>query len=134
MSKAKKKLFESDEFISKELNNFRRKIYNDSQELIKKIIEKNSPVQIGEDVEIIKHPGDTEKFRVTTIKLMAIDSWGEPGSRLSFYYEGIPLSQKGEPMKNRRPKWFSSFWKDGKEYRAPSCLRLEIVPARMVKE
>jgi len=118
------------EFENDELSEYKSKIWHESKELIEKIIKEQSPIQVGEDVEIVSYrDSDFVKMRVTTVKLMAIDSWGEPGRSLSFYYEGVRLSKKGEPMKGRNPERFSSFRKDGKEYSSPSYFRVEIAPA-----
>ena len=119
-------------FLSDELHDYLRKIRNESKELIDKIIKENSVIQLGENVEVVPYFKEKTKIvRVTTIKLMAISLWGEPGERLSFYYEGVPLSKSGEPMKNRKPEWFGTFIKDGKKYHCPSYLKVKIIPAKM---
>lgn len=121
-------------FEDESFSDYLRKIKNDSFKLIEKIIKKHSVIQVGENVEVIMYNSDNIKMRVTTVKLMAINSWGGAGTELSFYYEGIPLSKNGKPMKNRNPQWFGTFIKDGKKYHCPSYLRVEIIPAIMYKK
>lgn len=118
-------------FVSEELTKFKNEIRNKSIKLIDKIIKEKSVIQIGEDVEIIQYNKYNKILRVTTIKLMAISSWGEPGEKLSFYYEGRPLSKNGELIKNRKPEWFGTFIKNGIKYHCPSYLRVTIVPAKI---
>ena len=118
------------EFKSKELTVFQDKIEKESLNLINKIIKEYCPISVGEKIKTLW--GEVEEWMVvTTIDLMAINSWGCHGERLSFKYEGIPLKKNRVPMKNRKPKWFGSFEKKGKIYNTPSYLRLTIVPAKM---
>ena len=118
------------EFKSKELSDFKEKIEKESVALIDKIIKENCPISVGEKVKAI-YGDTTERLIVSEINLMAVDSWGWHGERLSFKYKGIPLKKNGEPMKNRKPIWFGCFEKDGKIYHTPSYLRLSVIPARM---
>ena len=118
------------EFKSRELSSFEGKIEKESADLIAKIIKQDCPIVVGEKVKTLW--GDVEEWMVVTkISLMAINSWGEHGDRLSFQYEGIPLKKNRVPMKNRNPKWFGCFEKKGKIYDTPSYSRLIIVPAKM---
>lgn len=119
------------EFNNDVLQSFMRKIREESLTLIDNIIKKYSPIQIGEDAETTDYKKDSLILRVTKIELYAIDSWGGPGERLSFVYQGIPLKKNGEPMKQRRPIWFSSFIKNGKKYYMPSYNRFLIAEAKM---
>jgi hypothetical protein len=118
------------EFKSKELSVFDTKIDKESCDLINRIIKEHCPISVGEKIKILWGHID-EWMIVTKISLMAIDSWNQPGERLSFQYEGIPLKKNGESMKNRKPKWFGSFEKNGKVYNTPSYSRLAIIPAKM---
>uniref|UniRef100_A0A6M3J360 Uncharacterized protein n=1 Tax=viral metagenome TaxID=1070528 RepID=A0A6M3J360_9ZZZZ len=118
-------------FFSNELQRYQYKIHLDSVKIIDNIIKKFSPIQVDENVETIDYGKEPEMLRVTKIELMAVDSWGAPGQKLSFRYEGMPLSKTGKPMKNRKPKWFGAFRKDGKYYDCPSYNRIKIVPAKM---
>jgi len=119
------------EFECKELENFQKKIHNDSVELINWIIKKYSPVQIGDIIEITEWDKSFKKLEITDINLHAINSYGHAGDRLSFDYAGLPLNKDGQVMKNRRRKYFGFFIKDGKQYHMPSYMRVEIKPARM---
>ena len=117
-------------FTSTELQEYMYKIRDESKGLIEKIIKEKSVIQVGEDVEVC-YAGKNKFVRVAIIKLMATSSWGYPGESLSFYYEGVPLSKNGEPMKNRKPEWFGTFFKNGKKYHCPSHLRVKIITAQM---
>lgn len=118
------------EFKNKELTEFQDKIDKESCDLINKIIKEYCPISVDEKIKTLW--GEVEEWMVVTnISLMAIDSWNQPGERLSFQYEGIPLKKNGESMKNRKPKWFGSFEKNGKVYNTPSYSRLAIIPAKM---
>lgn len=122
------------EFKSKELTVFQNKIEKESLNLINKIIKEYCPIFVGEKVKTFtfsSNGDEIEWLKVSKISLMAIDLWNYPGERLSFKYEGLLLKKNGEPMKNRKPVWFSCFEKDGKIYNTPSYLRLTIIPARM---
>jgi len=123
-------IFNNIEFIHEGLRVYMLKISEESDSLIKKIIEEYSPAQTGDDV-VVSVLGQPQSLRVTEVNLEAVDSCGWPGGRLSFSYKGIPLTKKGEPMKNRKQVLFSHFMKDGKKYSMPSYYRVQIVPARM---
>jgi hypothetical protein len=118
------------EFNNGALQSFMRKISKESLALIDNIIEKYSPIQIGEDVETVTYNG-TQTLRVTKIELYVIDSWGGPGERLSFVYQGIPLKKNGKPMKQRKPIQFSVFIKNNEKYWMPSYNRFLITEAKM---
>ncbi len=118
------------EFESKELQDFMKNIAESSCKLIDEIIKENSPIQIGEDVRTIQYAGNIEILRVTKITLWAIDSWGNPGKKLSFEYEGLPLRKNGEPMKHRNPVWFDAFEKKDKKYYMPSYNRIKVKSAK----
>ena len=118
------------EFKNKELTEFQDKIDKESCDLINKIIKEHCPISVGEKVKTSWGYVD-EWMVVTKISLMAIDSWSYPGERLSFRYEGILLKKNRVPMKNRKPKWFGSFKKNGKTYNTPSYLRFAIISAKM---
>ena len=121
------------EFKSKELTTFQDKIEKESTDLIAEIIKEHCPISVGEKIKTLW--GEVEEWMVVTkISLMAINSWGEYGDRLSFEYEGIPLKKNRVPMKNRKPKWFSCFEKTGKIHGTPSYLRLAVVPANMYEK
>lgn len=118
------------EFKSKELAAFKERIDKESHVLINNIIEKHCPIFVGEKVKTLW--GEVEEWMVVTkISLMAINSCGYHGGKLSFEYEGIPLKKNRVPMKNRKPKWFGCFEKNGKIYHTPSYSRLAVVPANM---
>lgn len=124
--------YEQYEFESSEYSEYKSKIWNESNKLIKKIIKEHSVIQVGDDVEIV----DFQKnkiLRVVTIKLMAVSSWGEAGEKLSFYYEGVPVAKNGKPIKNRKPIWFGTFIKNDKKYHCPSYRRVEITSAKIYK-
>lgn len=120
------------EFTSSQLSAYMDKIRKESQCLIDELIVKYSPIQKNEDVETVRF-GELQVLRVTKITLLAVDSFGHPGEKLSFSYEGLPLTKKGDPMKNRNPIWFSAFRKEGKKYHMPSYFRVGIKTARMYK-
>lgn len=118
------------EFKSKELTVFQDKIEKESLNLINKIIKEYCSISVGEKIKTLR--GEVEEWMVVTnISLMAVDSWGWHWEKLSFEYEGIPLKKNRVPMKNRKPKWFGCFEKDGKIYHTPSYSRLSVVPANM---
>lgn len=119
------------EFVSAELSRFQAKIDKDSTALIAKIIKAHSPIQIGECVDSFECGVYKQVLQVSKIKLCAVKSWGFPGDKLSFAYEGLPLKKDGSVMKNRKPIRFSAFRKDGKKYHMPSYNRLQIATARM---
>ena len=118
------------EFEHESLRVFMQKTREASAALIAEIIKEHSPIQKDEDIESL-HLGENKRLRVTRVTLEAISSFGWPGERLSFSYEGIPLAKNGEPMKNRKPISFSHFQKDGEKYYMPSYNRVEIVPTQM---
>jgi hypothetical protein len=118
------------EFKSKELTVFQDKIEKESLNLINKIIKKHCPISVGEKIKAL-YGEEAEWLIVTEISLMAVDSWGWHGEKLSFKYEGLPLKKNGEPMKNRKPKWFGCFEKNGKICHTPSYSRLSIMSANM---
>jgi hypothetical protein len=113
------------------LNAYMDKVKVKSKALIEGIIKSHSPIQVDNDVDVPKWKNGIERHRVTKIELYAKDSWGIPGTIFSFRYWGIPLSKKGEPMKNRNPVEFNHFINDGKELHMPSYNRLQIIPAKM---
>ena len=123
---------ETIEFISKDLLEYQSKIGKESQDLIDKIIEEYCPIIVGEKIKTI-YGKEIEWLVVTEISLMSVDSWGCHGDRLSFEYSGIPLKKNRMPMKNRKPKWFGSFEKNGKIYNTPSYSRLLVSAASMNK-
>lgn len=114
-----------------ELNAYMAKVKNESKAMIEEIIKSHSPIQIGGDVDVPKYKGGIERYRVSKIELYAEDSWGGPGTIFSFRYWGVPLSKKGEPMKNRTPVEFNHFINGGEELHMPSYYRLQIIPAKM---
>lgn len=116
------------EFKSEKLTEFQEKIDKESLSLINKTIKEHCPISVGEKVKTF-YGKEVEWLIVSKISLMAIDSWGWHGNRLSFKYEGLPLKKNGEPMKNRKPVWFGCFEKNGKVYHTPSYSRLSVVPA-----
>lgn len=119
------------EFKSEEFERFKRKIYEDSDALIKKMIKENSPIKLDEDVKVFEYRDEIQMLRVSKIEVWAISSWGCQGDRLSFDYHGLPLKKNGEPMKNRKPIWFNCFEKDGKRYHMPSYSRIKVIRAHM---
>ena len=122
------------EFESNELEKFKRDIRNQSLDLINKLVKKHSPIKIGETVNTWPSwstENEAEKLIVTEIILMAVDSWGYPGDKLSFEYEGAPLKKNGEKMKNRKPIWFNCFKKNAKRYHMPTYNRVEVTTARL---
>ncbi len=120
------------EFTSSRLTSYMDKIGKESRSLIEELVVKYSPIQIAEDIESIIS-GELQILRVIKITLFGIDSWDALGEKLSFSYEGMPLTKKGNPMKNRKPIWFSAFRKEGKKYHMPSYNRIEIKTARMYR-
>lgn len=118
------------EFKSKELSKYMSKIEVESKTLIDAIVANKSPIQVGENIEafLFLEPQPT---RVVSVSLYAVSSWGYPGDRLSFEYEGMPLTKKGVPMRGRNPIQFNTFFKNGKRYSMPSYNRVGIKPARM---
>lgn len=101
--------------------------------LIEKIVKEYSPIQKDEIIDWVKYNGNVEKLKVARVILMAVDSWGCLGGRLSFAYWGMPLTKKGKVAKNRKQIYFYSFYKNGKKYHMPSYNRLEVKTARMFK-
>ena len=118
------------EFINKELDEFANEIKEKSIKLINKIIKNHCPIKIGEKIKSLYGKEETWLI-VSKITLMAVDSWGWHGNRLSFSYEGIPVKKNGEPMKKRKPLWFNCFEKNGKIYNTPSYSRLIVDSAKM---
>ena len=112
----------------KELDQYMRKIAVDSETLINKIIAKYSPVKIGEDIKEIP---SGRMIRIKKIDLLVVDSWGYPGDKLSFSYEGDLLTKKNKIMKNRNRVKVCAFQKNGKKYFTPSYNRIKIEVARM---
>lgn len=121
------------EFKSKELAWFKGKIEKESLDLIAKIIKKHCPISVGEKVKTFTYGNKVEWLIVSEISLLAVDSWGYHGEKLSFEYEGLPLKKNGEPMKSRKPVRFDHFEKKGKIYGTPSYSRLTVVPANMYR-
>jgi hypothetical protein len=119
------------EFKNKELNKFTDKIEKESIILINEIIKNHCPIKIGEKIKTIYYRDRVMWLIVSKITLMAVDSWGWHGNKLSFSYEGIPIKKNGEPMKNRKPVWFDHFEKKGKIYSTPSYSRLIVDSAKM---
>ena len=118
------------EFKSKRLSRCMSRLEIESQFLIDAIIAERSPIQVGENVETICG-SVSQTLRVVSVTLHAVDSWSYPGDRLSFVYEGLPLTKKGVPMRGRKPIEFNTFFKNGKRYSMPSYNRVEIKSARM---
>ena len=131
MGKNNKMKTETIEFESKELSEYKYKIDKESLVLINKIIEEYCPIAVGEKVKTL-FMDNVEWLQVTKISLMAVDSWGWHGDKLSFKYEGIPLKKNGDAMKNRKPVWFGCFEKNGKIYHTPSYFRLLVSGASMM--
>ena len=121
------------EFRADELSEYMIETEKHSAILIKNLIEKYSPIQVGDHILGIDNRKEMP-LQVNKVELFAInDSWNFrcPGQKLSFSYLGIPLTKKGTPMKGRKCVWFSSFIKDGKKIRMPSYDRIQIKSARM---
>ena len=115
------------EFKSKKFSKYNHGIWKKSRLMIQEIIRDQSPVQVGDDVEL-----SFSVVRVSKITLMAVSSYGYPDpSKLSFSYEGQPLTITGHIKKNRNPVAFDSFRFHGKMYRMPSYNRVEIIHAHM---
>ena len=118
------------EFESRELVKYQRKIREQSQKLIEKIIKGKSPIQIGENVETCTM-ANIQLLKVVDITLQAVDSFGTAGNLLSFGYTGMLLKANHEIMKNRKPIYFSTFTKNGTKYTMPSYFRIQIRSANM---
>lgn len=117
-------------FKSEKLRTYMDKVRHESAILIDELIKEHSPIQKGDDVEVIDW-GVPTMCRITDVRLAAKSSFGCPKSDLSFCYYGIFLSKKGVPMKNRKEIYISAFIKNGEEYIMPSYNRLEVIPAVM---
>ena len=121
------------EFASKELEAYENEIKKTSSDLIKKIIEKHSPIRRGEIVAaMLGFGGATTPLIVTDINLHGI-RYHTCFERLSFSYEGLPPRKDGGIMKNRKKIWFASFKKNGRKYFMPSYLRHKIEIASLIK-
>lgn len=122
------------EFESTELFKFEHKMQVDSAKLVEKVIAEKSPAQKGDIIYAIHTTASIEPIwmQITKVSLMSMRGWGGMGE-LSFYYEGVPLTKQGKPMKNRNPKPVWAFEIGGTRVDCPTYNRDCIGVATMRK-
>jgi len=120
------------ELKSKEFSDYRYGVHKESSSLIKKIIENDSPVQVGDTVMMTgRLKGQTGPAKIVRIELLVKGRRYPARDMLTFAYWGAPLKKDGTMMRCRNYVLIENFIKDDIEYSIPGYFKLKVIPAKM---